>query len=155
MYKHRLSQDLTSDEIEKAKEYWIFIVQKQCFPAEIKALGNSMPLLRKSKIARFYPFLKENHLRLGGRLQFSAVILEVKHTLLLDGSYHFCNFLYVTLMCVCITWVSELVSENYDRIIGFYVDVKLLNELFTDSNHAGFLMRLVLPRLKLYFQRIK
>ncbi|GBN69084.1 hypothetical protein AVEN_251531-1, partial [Araneus ventricosus] len=29
--KHRLFQELTSDEIEKSKDYWILVVQKQCF----------------------------------------------------------------------------------------------------------------------------
>ncbi|GBN73553.1 hypothetical protein AVEN_183005-1 [Araneus ventricosus] len=26
--------------------------------------------------------------------------------------------------CLCITWMSELFVQNYDRIIGFYADVK-------------------------------
>ncbi|GBN75964.1 hypothetical protein AVEN_139256-1 [Araneus ventricosus] len=91
--KHRLFQELTSDEIEKAKDYWILVVQKQCFSAEIKALENSMPLPAKSKIARFNPFLQENHLRLGGRLQFAQVTSEEKHPLLLDGSHHFVKLL--------------------------------------------------------------
>ncbi|GBM17102.1 hypothetical protein AVEN_133355-1 [Araneus ventricosus] len=123
--KHRLFQELTSDEIEKAKDYWILVVQKQCFHVEIKALEKSMPLPAKSKIGCFNPFLQENHLRLGGRLQFAQVTSEEKHPLLLDGSHLLCNFSYATLTCVCITWVSGLFFQNYDRIIGFYVDVKL------------------------------
>ncbi|GBM58108.1 hypothetical protein AVEN_164293-1 [Araneus ventricosus] len=85
--------ELISDEIEKAKDYWILVVQKQCFSAEIKALENSMLLPAKSKISRFNPFLQKNHLRLGGRLQFAQVTSEEKHPLLLDGSHHFVQLL--------------------------------------------------------------
>ncbi|GBM76660.1 hypothetical protein AVEN_94251-1 [Araneus ventricosus] len=52
-----------------------------------------MPLPAKSKIARFNPFLHENHLRLGGRLQFAQVTSEERHPLLLDGSHHFLKLL--------------------------------------------------------------
>ncbi|GBN56160.1 hypothetical protein AVEN_124034-1 [Araneus ventricosus] len=90
--------ELTSDEIENAKDYWILVVQKQCFHVEIKALEKSTPLPAKSKIARFNPFLQDDisrffHLRLGGRLQFAQVTSEEKHPLLLDGSHHFVQLL--------------------------------------------------------------
>ncbi|GBN73097.1 hypothetical protein AVEN_155737-1 [Araneus ventricosus] len=91
--KHCLFQELTSDEIEKAKEYWILVVQQQCFPIEIKALEYSLPLPSKSEIARFNPFLQKNHLGLGGRLKFAPVTSEEKHSLLLDNYRNFAQLL--------------------------------------------------------------
>ncbi|GBM92655.1 hypothetical protein AVEN_185304-1 [Araneus ventricosus] len=57
-----------------------------------------MPLPAKSKIARFNPFLLENHLRLGGRLQFAPVTSEEKHLLLLGVLIILFNFSYATLI---------------------------------------------------------
>jgi len=91
--KQRLYSDLTADEIVKAKEYWILTVQRQCFPEEIKAIQNEMPLPTKSKIARFNPFMQDNLLRLGGRLQFANVPCDTKHPILLDGTHPFVKLL--------------------------------------------------------------
>ncbi|GBN71615.1 hypothetical protein AVEN_198727-2-1, partial [Araneus ventricosus] len=115
--KPRLSQYLTSDEIEKARDYWILVAQKQCIPAVIKALETIMPLPAKSKIARFNSFLQENHLRLGGRLQFAPVTSEEKHPLLLDGSHHFVQLLirhtHVRLHQLGVRTVLSELRSNY------------------------------------------
>ncbi|KAG8173850.1 hypothetical protein JTE90_001688, partial [Oedothorax gibbosus] len=91
--QQRVSSDLTSDEFERAKTYWIRTVQQQCFAAEIEAAKNAKPLPAKSKISRFNPFLKDNILRLGGRLQFANISTETKHPILLDGSHPFVKLL--------------------------------------------------------------
>ncbi|GBO44240.1 hypothetical protein AVEN_157784-1 [Araneus ventricosus] len=76
-----------------------------------------MPLPAKSKIARFNPFLQENHLRLGGRLQFAQVTSEEKHPLLLDGSHHFVQLLirhtHVRLHHLGIRIVLSELRSNY------------------------------------------
>ncbi|KAG8175332.1 hypothetical protein JTE90_007580 [Oedothorax gibbosus] len=91
--QQRLSSDLTSDEFERAKTYWIRTVQQQCFAAEIEAAKNAKPLPAKSKTSRFNPFLKDNILRLGGRLQFANISTETKHPIFLDGSHPFVKLL--------------------------------------------------------------
>lgn len=91
--QHRISSDLTSDEFKEAKDYWIRIVQQQCFAAEIDALQKARPFSSKSKIARFNPFLQDNILRLGGRLQFANLPTDTKHPILLDGSHPFVKLL--------------------------------------------------------------
>ncbi|GFS72151.1 uncharacterized protein NPIL_306741 [Nephila pilipes] len=64
----RIIHELNCNEIEKAKDYWIQTVQRQCFSAEINALKEERSLQKKSKISCFNPFLKDDYLRLGGRL---------------------------------------------------------------------------------------
>ncbi|XP_071041466.1 uncharacterized protein [Parasteatoda tepidariorum] len=95
--KQRISIDLTCNELNTAKNYWILTVQKQCFSAELHALQNNSPLPKSSKISRFNPFLQKNLIRLGGRLQFASLKNEQKHPLLLDGSHPFVHlFIYYT-----------------------------------------------------------
>nr|XP_042912776.1 uncharacterized protein LOC107436914 [Parasteatoda tepidariorum] len=95
--KQRNSIDLTCDELNTAKNYWILTVKQQCFSAELNALQNNSPLPKSSKISRFNPFLRENLIRLGGRLQFASFKNEQKHPLLLDGSHPFVHlFIYYT-----------------------------------------------------------
>ncbi|GFS37913.1 integrase catalytic domain-containing protein [Nephila pilipes] len=65
--------EFTAKELRKAKDYWILNVQQQCLNAEMKALRNNCPLPTTSRIARFSPFLKNNQIRLGGRLQFTTL----------------------------------------------------------------------------------
>ncbi|GFV34924.1 integrase catalytic domain-containing protein [Trichonephila clavipes] len=54
-----ISSDLSSDEFEKAKNYWNRTVEQQCFAAEIDCLKNAQPLPAKSKISLFNPFLQD------------------------------------------------------------------------------------------------
>ncbi|GBM52365.1 hypothetical protein AVEN_160092-1 [Araneus ventricosus] len=153
--KHRLFQELTSDAVEKAKDYWILVVQKQCFPVEIKALENSMPIPAKSKIAHFNPFLQENHLRFGGISQFAPVTSEEKHSLLLDGSHHFVQLLirhtHVRLHHLGVRIVLSELPSNYRILRGREV----IKRVISGCLHAGFLKRFVVSRLKLHFQRIE
>ncbi|GFR30674.1 integrase catalytic domain-containing protein [Trichonephila clavata] len=89
----RIIHELNCNEIEKAKDYWIQIVQCQCFSAEINALKEGRPLQKKSKISCFNPFLKDDYLRLGGRLQFSDIPFDTQHPLILDGNHPFVHLL--------------------------------------------------------------
>ncbi|GFT62106.1 integrase catalytic domain-containing protein, partial [Nephila pilipes] len=81
--------ELTAEELQKAKDYWILNVQQQCFHVEMEALKNNRPSPTTSKIARFNPFLKNNQIRLGGRLQFVPLSTDVRHPLLLEGNHPF------------------------------------------------------------------
>ncbi|GFT95177.1 integrase catalytic domain-containing protein [Nephila pilipes] len=68
-------------------------MQRQCFSAEINALKEGRPLQKKSKISCFNPFLKDDYLRLGGRLQFSDIPFDTQHPLILDGNLPFVHLL--------------------------------------------------------------
>ncbi|GFT76141.1 uncharacterized protein NPIL_282091 [Nephila pilipes] len=81
--------ELTAEELQKAKDYWILNVQQQCLKTEMEALRNKRPLPTTSKIERFNPFLKNNQIRLGGRLQFAPLSADVRHPLLLEGNQPF------------------------------------------------------------------
>ncbi|GFR12328.1 integrase catalytic domain-containing protein [Trichonephila clavata] len=85
----RIIHELNCNEIEKAKDYWIQTVQRQCFSAEINALKKGRPLQKKSKISCFNPFLKDDYLHLGGRLQFFDIPFDTQHPLILDGNHSF------------------------------------------------------------------
>ncbi|GFU45794.1 integrase catalytic domain-containing protein [Nephila pilipes] len=89
----RIIHELNCNETEKAKDYWIQTVQRQCFSAEINALKEGRPLQKKSKISCFNPFLTDDYLRLGGRLQFSDIPFDTQHPLILDGNHPFVHLL--------------------------------------------------------------
>ncbi|GFT76754.1 integrase catalytic domain-containing protein [Nephila pilipes] len=86
--------ELTAEELQKAKDYWILNVQQQCFHAEMEALRNKRPFPTTSNIARFNPFLKNNQIRLGGRLQFAPLSADVLHPLFLEGNHPFAHKTY-------------------------------------------------------------
>ncbi|GFT83767.1 integrase catalytic domain-containing protein [Nephila pilipes] len=87
--EQRFQFELTAEELQKAKDYWILNVQQQCFHVEMEALKNNRPLPTTSKIAQFNPFLKNNQIRLGGILQFAPLSTDVRHPLLLEGNHPF------------------------------------------------------------------
>ncbi|GFT39819.1 RNA-directed DNA polymerase from mobile element jockey [Nephila pilipes] len=63
----------------------------------MEALRNNRPLPTTSKIARFNPFLKNNQIRLGGRLQqFAPLSADVLHPLLLEGNHPFAHETYAS-----------------------------------------------------------
>ncbi|GFU37141.1 integrase catalytic domain-containing protein [Nephila pilipes] len=61
--------------------------------SEINALKEGRPLQKKSKVSCFNPFLKDDYLRLGGRLQFSDIPFDTQHPLILDGNPPFVHLL--------------------------------------------------------------
>ncbi|GFT09981.1 integrase catalytic domain-containing protein [Nephila pilipes] len=75
--EQRFLFEFTDEELQKTEDYWILNIQQQCFHAEMEALKNKRPLPTTSKIARFNPFLKNNQIRLGGRLQFAPLSADV------------------------------------------------------------------------------
>ncbi|XP_071037206.1 uncharacterized protein [Parasteatoda tepidariorum] len=120
--KQHISIDLACDELNTAKNYWILTVQKQCFSAELNALQNNSSLPKSSKISRFNPFLQENLIRLGGRLQFAPLKNEKKHPLLLDGSHLFVHlfiyYIHVKLHHLGVQIVLSEIRSNFWIIRG-------------------------------------
>ncbi|KAJ4437633.1 hypothetical protein ANN_17778 [Periplaneta americana] len=85
--------ELTATELRNSRTYWIQVAQRHCFPAELQALENRLPLPKESKIVRFNPLLEDGLIHLGGRLQFADRSREQLHPLLLDGSHPFVQLL--------------------------------------------------------------
>ncbi|KAJ4427074.1 hypothetical protein ANN_24689 [Periplaneta americana] len=77
--------ELTATELRNSRTYWIQVVQKHCFPAELQALQNRLPLPKESKIVRFNPFMEDGLIHLGDRLQFAELSREWRQPLLLNG----------------------------------------------------------------------
>ena len=50
---------LQADELKLAKNYWLRHLQAIAFPTEIDSLQENGTVLRRSKLAQFYPFLHE------------------------------------------------------------------------------------------------
>jgi len=73
--------------------HWIKAVQAEYFSAELDALLKNADLPRESKITLFNPFLEEELIRLGGRLQCAALSKDLPHPLLLDVKHHFVHLL--------------------------------------------------------------
>ncbi|GFT51373.1 integrase catalytic domain-containing protein [Nephila pilipes] len=114
--EQRFLFELTAEELQKAKDYWILNVQQQCFHVEMEALKNNRPLPTPSKIARFNSFLKNNQIRLGGRLQFAPLSTDVRHPLLLEGNHPF---------------VLLLIKNTHDRLHHLGTRI-VLSELRSD-----------------------
>jgi len=48
--------------------YWVRLVQEEAITAELQSLRQNLPILRRSKIARFNAFLGDGLIRLEARL---------------------------------------------------------------------------------------
>jgi hypothetical protein len=84
---------LTAEELQRAKRYWIRQTQEEYFPEELAALRQGLPLPTSSAIVRFNPYVEDDLLRLGGRLQFADISEGERHPILLHGSHPFTHLL--------------------------------------------------------------
>ena len=66
-------------------QYFIFrVMQAESYGKEIKQLKNNLPLLNKSNLISFHPFLNGNELlRVGGRLSHADISYDAKHPIVL------------------------------------------------------------------------
>ncbi|XP_046145628.1 uncharacterized protein LOC114881980 [Osmia bicornis bicornis] len=78
------ARSLTADEIRDASLFWMSYVQKHHFSAELKFLTNSVPLPRSSSLISLHPVIgRDSLIRLGGRLEHSALSYDEKHPIIL------------------------------------------------------------------------
>ncbi|XP_043257967.1 uncharacterized protein LOC122400510 [Colletes gigas] len=78
------SRLLTVDEIRAASLFWMSYVQKNHFNAELKLLKSKMPLPKSSPLISLHPVIgKDSLIRLGGRLEHSALSYDEKHPIVL------------------------------------------------------------------------
>lgn len=83
-FNSSLTTPITTQELEKAKIYWIKSIQQIAFHQELKILSNGKTLSRSNPLIRLAPFLDEcGLLRVGGRLQFSLLPENAKHPFIL------------------------------------------------------------------------
>ena len=92
-YKHKQHRDLTASELTSCQQRLICIAQRESFAVEYYALDSSSPLPMDSRIVPFQPFLENGIIRLGSRLQFTALSHDEKHPTLLDGRHPFTELL--------------------------------------------------------------
>lgn len=75
---------LTSDELNRAEQLWVKVVQNEFYSKEIDCLKNKKPLPKDSKLLSLHPFLDhENVLRVSGRLQKTHLSMNEKHPIIL------------------------------------------------------------------------
>ncbi|KAF0721510.1 Integrase catalytic domain-containing protein [Aphis craccivora] len=77
---------LTVAEIQRSKERWIRITQRQAFPEEINALRNKKQVTR-GPIRMLSPYLDNDLLKVGGRLENSNISASRKHPVILPRQH--------------------------------------------------------------------
>ena len=78
--------NLTS--MRKSESAILKYVQSRCFQKELQDSKSSNSVSKQSPIYRLDPFIKDDILRVGGRLQFSSKHPNVAHPILLPKSHH-------------------------------------------------------------------
>ena len=78
------SNALTSEDIIEAESFLIQSEQKRFFKEEYEALKNKNSIKKDSPLISYMPYLDENGLlRLGSRLEFSDLLINKKHPIIL------------------------------------------------------------------------
>lgn len=113
-----LNTSITTQELEKARTYWLKNVQNSFFFQEQKLLSKGNRLPRSNHLIRLTPFLDSNGLlRVGGRLQSSLLAENSKHPVILPRKSPF---------------TSLIISDAHQRTMHGGVQVTLL---FIRSNY--------------------
>lgn len=83
--RKKITGALSTNEIDKAEQYWIQVMQKQHFPDELRQLKAGKEVNRQSKIKTLTPFIDEyGTLQVGGRLQMANLNFDQKHPVILS-----------------------------------------------------------------------
>ena len=80
-------------EMKRAKLFWVYITQLAHFKNEMITLNNGSNLIKSSDILKLDPFLEDNLLRVGGRIQNSLLNHEQKHSLIVPKDCAFLKLL--------------------------------------------------------------
>ncbi|XP_043285716.1 uncharacterized protein [Venturia canescens] len=80
----RTDIQLTPDDLEQARLFWVLHIQSAHFAAELRSISNGNFLTRGHFLSALTPFIDSHGtLRVGGRLQHSSLNLEAKHPAIL------------------------------------------------------------------------
>ncbi|XP_071582174.1 uncharacterized protein [Temnothorax nylanderi] len=75
---------LTAEEIHEASVFWLRSAQATCFSDDLKALNAHAAVSRSSSLRSLHPFIgKDKLIRLGGRLENSALSYNERHPVIL------------------------------------------------------------------------
>lgn len=78
---------LQSTDIDGALTFTIRAVQRECFSEEYKSLTKNKSISNKSKILSLNPFIHDELIRVGGRLQNSDIPFNCKHQIILPNNH--------------------------------------------------------------------
>ena len=80
---------LTVTELISAENYWISIVQEECFAEEVELLKTGLPLAKNNRFLPLRPFLDKPLalLRVGGRMSHFKLAYTKMHPVILHGSH--------------------------------------------------------------------
>ncbi|XP_076283630.1 uncharacterized protein LOC143210562 [Lasioglossum baleicum] len=77
-------QALTTEEIQRARIFWLKYIQRSRYPSEVDCLRNRQPLPRGSPLLPLNVFFDNNDLiRVGGRLRNAEMLENTKHPIVL------------------------------------------------------------------------
>ncbi|XP_014881703.1 uncharacterized protein LOC106942873 [Poecilia latipinna] len=86
--KQQHSEHVTVEEVQRAAETVIKIVQQQNFPNEVKILEGEKNIPNTSTLCSLDPIWSEGLLRVSGRLKQSSLCFTVKHPVILPNNSH-------------------------------------------------------------------
>ena len=78
------SKQLSSEDLKTAEHLLILTAQKDTYSHEYTILKESKKLPTNNKLLSFRPIIKDNSIRIGGRLSKSHLPYEPKHQILLN-----------------------------------------------------------------------
>ena len=87
--------EITSDEISAAENYWLRYAQEECYSDELAKLRAGLSVKRDSQIVQLSPYLdaETGLIRMKGRIQHSALSEEEKHPIILPHKSHIVRLL--------------------------------------------------------------
>ena len=92
--KKSMTGELSAEELEGAMKFLCKVAQEACYADEIAALSNSSGITKNSALKTLNPFLKDELLRVGGRIsKASCLSLEARHPIILPNSHRFTELL--------------------------------------------------------------
>ena len=110
---------LTVTELISAENYWISIVQGECFAEEIELLKTGLPLPKNNRFLPLRPFLDQSLalLRVGGRMSHSKLAYSKMHPVILHGSHPLTRLIvrgeHIRLMHAGPTLLMSSLSRQY------------------------------------------
>ena len=88
------SKQLTPEDLKAAKHLLILTTQKDTYSCEYDILKESKELPTNNKLLSFRPILKNNLIRIRGRLSKSHLPYESKHQILLNKDHQLSRILF-------------------------------------------------------------
>lgn len=84
---NKIKGPISLQELEEAKNSLYQVAQRESFPCEISLLKNNKVLPNNSVLLSLKPFIKDNLLRVGGRISLSSYHYNKKHPVILHAGH--------------------------------------------------------------------